>query len=47
MVKLYVPLTVGVPEITPVAAFNVKPTGRVPRVRLQVSGEVPPVEVRV
>lgn len=34
---------VGVPLITPVEAFRVKPGGRCPRVIAQVYGPVPPV----
>ena len=30
IVTLVVPATVGVPDITPVVAFNVKPAGNVP-----------------
>ncbi len=36
---------VGVPEITPVAAFSDSPAARVPDSRLQVSGSLPPVAV--
>jgi len=28
-VKLYVPIVVGVPEITPVASFKIRPAGNV------------------
>jgi hypothetical protein len=37
-VKFDVPLAVGVPEITPVAVFNVRPAGKLPRVTAQVYG---------
>jgi hypothetical protein len=30
IVKLYVPIVVGVPEITPVPEFNDRPGGRLP-----------------
>ena len=39
-VKLYVPIAVGVPEITP-AGLSVKPTGKLPAVISQVIGAVP------
>lgn len=35
-VKLAVPVVVGTPEITPVAAARVKPAGSVPALRLQL-----------
>jgi hypothetical protein len=34
--KLDVPVAVGVPEITPVAVFNVRPAGKLPEVRAHV-----------
>jgi hypothetical protein len=42
-----VPSAVGVPEMTPVEALNVKPAGRVPAVMLSVRGGVPPDVVNV
>ncbi len=44
MVKLKVPMAVGVPDKTPVAAFSVSPVGREPDVILQV---FPPFPVKV
>ena len=35
-VKLDVPAVVGVPEITPLVAFSVKPAGKLPWMTLQV-----------
>jgi len=35
-VKVEVPVAVGVPEMTPVLAFSVKPDGSVPTLILQV-----------
>lgn len=35
-IKLEVPLAVGVPEITPVEAANVRPAGRLPEVTDQL-----------
>ena len=46
-VKLVVPASVGVPLITPVAASNVKPVGKLPFVIDQVYGVVPPVAASV
>ena len=46
-VKLLVPLAVGFPEITPVDAARLSPAGRVPEVRDQVYGLVPPVAFSV
>jgi hypothetical protein len=48
-VKLSVPtnVPVGVPEITPVAAFNDNPEGRLPVVTAHVYGAMPPVACRV
>ena len=44
IVKLEVPKTVGVPEITPVELFKDKPVGREPTVTVQDPyGAVPPV----
>ena len=40
-VKLYVPAAVGVPEITPVAAFKLNPVGRPPLDIAHVIGVVP------
>ena len=44
--KLNVPSVVGVPDITPLAAFKLRPAGNVPLDIDQVSGAVP-VAVRV
>ena len=47
-VKLAVPAgAVGVPEITPVAVFRVKPVGKVPDLTVKLSGAVPPLVVKV
>lgn len=48
-VKLSVPtkVPVGVPEMTPVAAFNDNPEGRLPVVTAHVYGAIPPVACRV
>jgi hypothetical protein len=43
MLKLAAPVLDGVPEITPVLEFTVKPLGKVPVDTDQVSGAVPPV----
>src|SRR5260370_20297560 len=43
-VKFDVPGVVGVPEITPVPLFSVRPTGNVPRVTLHVIGAEPPLD---
>jgi hypothetical protein len=40
-VNVKVPEAVGVPPMTPVAAFNVNPVGKVPPVTDHVMGEVP------
>lgn len=37
------PVAVGVPEITPVEATKVRPAGKVPALRFQVYGVVPPL----
>src|SRR5208283_5897626 len=42
-VKLKVPVAVGVPEIVPVAADNVRPVGNAPELMLQLNGVVPPL----
>ena len=39
--KLNVPIAVGVPEITPVVVFKLKPAGRLPLDIDQVIGAVP------
>ena len=39
--KLYVPIVVGVPEISPVVAFKLKPGGSVRLEIVQVIGAVP------
>ena len=41
IVKLDVPSVVGVPEITPVLEFKLKPAGREPLAVLQMIGVVP------
>ena len=41
IVKLNVPFTVGVPEITPVLPFKLKPFGSIPLAIDQVIGVVP------
>lgn len=46
-VKLNDPLADGVPEITPVAAVNVNPAGRLPEVIDHVYPGVPPIAVKV
>lgn len=46
-VKVAVPAVVGVPEITPVAAFNVKPAGSAPMVTVQLTAGVPPLDCSV
>jgi hypothetical protein len=46
-VKLKVPMVVGVPEITPVAALSVKPVGSDPLAIDHVYGEVPPLAASV
>jgi hypothetical protein len=40
-------VAVGVPLITPVDAFNVRPPGKVPEVNVQAYGVVPPLAVSV
>src|SRR5580658_751355 len=42
-----IPTPAGVPEITPVAEFKVRPCGSAPEAIDQVYGETPPVAVRV
>ena len=42
MVKLNVPLAVGVPEISPVEAFSVNPAGSDPALTDHVLGPAPP-----
>lgn len=46
-VKLAVPAAVGVPEITPVKALSVKPTGSEPAVIDQLYGVVPPLAASI
>lgn len=41
------PVTVGVPEITPVVAAKLNPAGRAPELMLQVYGAVPPLSESV
>ena len=43
MLKVYVPATEGVPEITPVLLFSSRLGGIVPAANANVYGEVPPV----
>jgi len=45
-VKFVVPERVGVPEILPVPALSVNPTGRLPEAMLQVRFPVPPLACR-
>ncbi len=47
IVKLYVPATVAVPLITPVAAFKLSPVGKEPAETENVMAPVPPVEETV
>jgi hypothetical protein len=48
MVKVELPVTVGVPEITPVEELRERPVGNVPTVTVQLPyGAVPPVAVMV
>ena len=47
MTKLRLPVDVGVPEITPVAASSESPVGSPPEARLQAYGDVPPAAARV
>src|SRR6202011_2139593 len=42
IVKFDVPAAVGVPEITPVAVFSVRPAGN-PPIKVHVIGAVPPL----
>ena len=46
-VMLLVLAVVGMPLITPVDAFRLKPTGSTPTVIDQVSGDLPPLAVSV
>ena len=46
-VKVNVPGAVGVPEIVPVAAANVRPAGNAPALKLQLYGVVPPLACNV
>ena len=46
-VKLNVPMVVGVPEISPVAAFKVSPGGNEPFVIEKVYGGTPPIATAV
>src|SRR5215469_4982238 len=46
-VKFDVPVAVGLPEITPEFAFNVRPAGSVPFVIAHVYGGVPPLAASV
>ena len=47
IVRLEVPVAVGVPLMTPVAGLRARPEGRVPAVMLKVYGVVPPVACTV
>ena len=42
-----VPAAVGVPVMAPVLGLKVRPAGRVPVARLQVTAPVPPADCRV
>ena len=42
--KAEVPAAVGVPVMAPVVAFKLRPAGRVPVARLQVTAAVPPID---
>src|SRR5437588_10131133 len=42
--KAEVPAAVGVPVMAPVVAFKVRPAGRVPVARRQVTAPVPPID---
>ena len=46
-VKFAVPEAVGVPEMAPVAALSVKPTGKLPLVMVHEYGVMPPVACNV
>jgi hypothetical protein len=46
-VKIDVPAAVGVPLMTPVEAFRLRPAGKPPLVIDQVFGAVPPLAARV
>ncbi len=46
-VKLKEPAVVGVPEIAPLEADNVRPAGNAPALMLQLYGVVPPVAAKV
>jgi hypothetical protein len=46
-VKFGVPVDEGMPETTPVEELSDSPFGSVPSVRLQVTGDVPPLAWRV
>jgi hypothetical protein len=47
MVKLKVPVAVGVPEMTPLDVLSVVPVGSAPEVTANVYGDVPPCAVIV
>ncbi len=47
IVKLLVPVPVGVPEMVPVAGPSVSPSGSVPEATVQAYGAVPPAAVSV
>lgn len=47
IVKLYVPVIVGVPVIAPLLAFRLKPVGKLPTVTVYDNGPVPPVATTV
>ena len=46
-VKFDVPVPVGVPLISPVVLFKLRPSGRLPLAILQVNGPVPSLTVNV
>ena len=43
IVKLYAPIALGVPEISPFEEVSDKPEGRLPALTLNVYGLVPPL----
>lgn len=46
-VNEYVPAAVGVPDITPVVPFKLKPVGKLPEVTAHVYDGLPPVALNV
>jgi hypothetical protein len=47
IVKLNVPVALGVPEMTPLEGLSVVPLGSAPEVTANVNGDVPPCAVIV